>query len=71
LNGFGIQIKSTGDIYIGHFINNKYEGKGSYYGNGKKYVGDWRNGIKDGIGILVYSSNEKYEGHWQNNNKHG
>jgi len=32
-----------------------------------KYIGDWKNDLKDGKGIDYYSNDEKYEGDFKNN----
>lgn len=44
-------------IYEGNFINEKPNGKGTMdYGNGEKFVGNFKNGQEDGDGIL-YKNN--------------
>ena len=50
-------------IYIGFFINNEYNGKGTLYsedGN-KKYEGYFKNGKYNGIGIEYYKNALKEE----------
>lgn len=41
-NGEGILIHSDGDVYEGHWYNDKAEGLGTYYhSDGAKYIGEW------------------------------
>ncbi len=40
-----------------------------YYGNGDKYIGEWRNDRKHGQGIYYESSGSKYAGVWKDNVK--
>ena len=52
--------KIDGFTYIGHYKNDKYNGKGLVFmDDGFKYYGNWKNGMKDGIGVQ-YEPNEKY-----------
>ena len=38
------------------------DGEGMYFWkDGRKYVGDWKNGIKEGKGILYYNNGDRYE----------
>jgi hypothetical protein len=39
--------------------------------NGNKYVGEWRDDVKAGCGVLVYLNGERYEGCWLDNKSHG
>ena len=42
------------------------------YSNGDVYNGQWKNGFRDGKGIMNYSnSDDVYEGEWKNNNIDG
>lgn len=34
--------------------------------NGNEYVGEWRNGVINGRGVLVFGNGNRYEGHWEN-----
>ncbi|MDQ5920815.1 MAG: hypothetical protein QG673_871, partial [Pseudomonadota bacterium] len=36
-----------------------------------KYKGEYREGLRHGNGVLIYSSGTKYEGKWQDDKKHG
>ena len=41
------------------------------YENGDKYVGDLKNGLKNGKGIYFYANGNKYEGDWKDDKKEG
>lgn len=36
-----------------------------------KYIGDWKENMKEGFGIQIYDNKDKYEGLWANNMRHG
>jgi hypothetical protein len=38
---------------------------------GSKYLGEFKNGKRNGQGVLYYSNNIKYVGSWRNNIRHG
>ena len=61
------------DQYEGEFVNDKYEGKGKYnYEDGKYYIGEWKNGLRNGRGILYYKNgNILYEGDFVNDKFEG
>ena len=39
--------------------------------NGEKYIGEMKNGKKEGKGILYWNDGERYEGDWKNGKKEG
>lgn len=41
------------------------------YGNGDKYEGDLKNGMRNGKGIYIYASGASYNGEWLNNESDG
>ena len=55
-------------IYEGEWKNDRIEGKGEMtWVTGEKYIGDWKNNEKDGLGIQYYSNkNKEYEGNFKN-----
>ena len=58
------------DIY--NKIINNYTNKTEIYQNGDKYIGEFKNHIKDGKGTMYYNKNDiyhrdRYEGEWKNN----
>ena len=40
------------------------------YFNGK-YIGEWKNGLREGFGIYKYNNGDKYIGIWKNNLEEG
>ena len=55
-------------MYEGDYINDKFEGNGKYiYENENYYIGQFKNGLRNGKGILYYKNgNIKYNGNWVN-----
>ena len=37
-----------------------------YYINGDRFEGVWKNGIRDGIGIMYYKFGKVEKGYWKN-----
>ena len=69
---FGTYIDSSGDKYVGEFMNDDYNGQGTYYSsNGDRYVGSFRNGAYEGKGTLYYANGDIYRGSLSNNLYHG
>ncbi|NUO01680.1 MAG: caspase family protein [Saprospiraceae bacterium] len=47
-------------------------GKGKYaYRDGNRYIGDFYNGVPQGVGTVYYKSGDRYEGGWKQNQPHG
>ena len=59
--------------YIGGFVNGKREGKGTFfYSNGKRYEGEWKDDMEDGLGIMYYNKRkDRYEGSFKKGKKEG
>jgi len=58
------------DIY--NKIINNYTNKTEIYENGDKYIGEFKNHIREGKGIMYYNKDDiyhrdRYEGEWKNN----
>jgi hypothetical protein len=78
---FGSMVYTNGNKYIGYWINEEENGKGTaYYSNGCIYNGNFLNGSKDGYGELVDSSGIQipflqgcflFKGNWSNDKKNG
>ena len=39
--------------------------------NGNKYMGEWKNNMKNGQGVMTYANGEKYEGEWKDDKREG
>ena len=37
------------------------------YKNGDKYIGEWKNDLKDGKGKMIYKDNSEFDGEWKEN----
>ena len=48
-----------------------YEDKGEQKYLRDRYVGEWKNGTRNGYGRFYYSNGSIYEGYWVNNQKEG
>lgn len=77
-SGFGVYTypgtgKKSAKRYAGEFVMNKRHGRGEMlYNNNDKYVGDWFNGVKHGIGTYTKGDGlEFYEGYWHEGEMHG
>ena len=42
-----------------------------YYDNGTYYLGEFKNGMRNGQGTFIYQDNSRYEGDWKNDMRHG
>ena len=50
--------------------NNNIINKTKIYNYGK-YIGEFKNDLRDGKGIVYYNSGSRYEGDWKNNKMEG
>jgi hypothetical protein len=41
------------------------------YKNGNKYIGQFKNGKREGYGIMLFANGGRYEGNWKDNLAHG
>ena len=55
-------------MYEGDFVNDKYEGKGKgIWENGEYYIGQWKNGLRNGKGTLYNKNGDIIQkGNWIN-----
>ena len=81
LCGKGRFVISEGEFYEGEFAEGTYNGFGTFHyapGNNKEwstYEGHWKDGEKDGEGILTFAETSKYyiryEGNWVKDRREG
>ncbi|CBH17969.1 hypothetical protein, conserved [Trypanosoma brucei gambiense DAL972] len=73
--GVGYWEHPEGDWYEGQFEQNKHHGWGVYVvgRSGKKYVGHWRDGKMDGVGVYFFNPQETeyFIGSYRQDVKHG
>ena len=55
----------------GEFIDGKHTGHGVRVNATGRYVGDFKDGLFDGIGVYVTSDGTRYDGEWKNGNFEG
>ena len=57
--------------YVGEVKNGEHGHGTYYYGNGNKYVGQWKDGVQHGKGTYTYLDGSKYVGEWKDGKMHG
>ncbi len=69
----GMIFKDEGRYYVGYWDNGRQFKKGKVFDrkNNLLYDGEYKNGVKEGIGVYYYQSGEKYEGKFVNGVKEG
>jgi hypothetical protein len=76
-HGHGIYRKSGDDgfVYEGEWRHGRFDGRGTcYYGEQgcpHHYTGDFRAGLREGVGTLHYPNGNVYEGGWRAGKRHG
>jgi hypothetical protein len=69
--GRGQETFANGDVYIGEFSNDRFDGQGELTTKGGKYKGTFKDGLKNGLGTLLFKNNSRYEGAWKLGRFHG
>lgn len=66
MSGHGTRILSDGSTYTGPLSRNLPHGSDGVciYGDGSKYVGQWRHGLRNGVGTYTTAKQEEYVGKW-------
>ena len=62
--------KTTGNAPVGRGQDDSTSDKGKWVSS-SRYIGDWKENMKEGFGIQIYKNKDKYEGLWANNFRHG
>lgn len=78
-NGAGTVVYPNGVMYTGAFVNGKFHGFGVMEvvatggaSSGFRYEGEFKNGVRNGRGTLLFlSTGVKYEGEFYLNKRHG
>ena len=65
------QGRFDGPQNLGSFIDGKQDGSFTVKGKGWAFKGEYKNGLRDGPGVLVMSNGVTYDGTWKNGLKHG
>ena len=60
-------LTQNNNIFRGTFINDAFEGTGSYQGeNGECYEGEWKNNERHGKGVYEWPDGKVYQGEYVN-----
>lgn len=71
-NKYNVHNLKNGDIYIGNYRDNLFDGKGTLkYKNGDIYEGDFKKGVRCGKGEYKWINNERYRGQWSEDKING
>ncbi len=57
---------ADGTGFTGNEVNGLIEGYGRSVGGNDTYLGDFKNGKRDGNGICYYGNGDRYDGEWKN-----
>ena len=69
-HGQGELVFDKKNYYKGDFNQGKYHGNGEYNSFDAKYIGSWKDNLRDGVGEEVYPK-VKYIGEFKDGMKHG
>ena len=58
-------------VYRGWWVDGLMDGQGELQFAGNRYVGDFSEGDRSGLGMQVFQSGERYDGLWFHNMMHG
>jgi hypothetical protein len=69
----GVLIFANSNVYEGCFSNGKFHGdhEVSRMKDGRKYIGGFVNGKREGYGEYTWANGSNYKGEWKNNLQHG
>eukprot|EP01083_Nonionella_stella_P196651 723377_1 len=72
-HGKGTLTCGDGDIYVGHWANDKFNGQGTFTWKttGEKYVGNYVNGLMNGQGTKTWPDGKKHVGNFVNGSING
>lgn len=72
-NEKGYMIWPNGASYNGQFVDDEFEGEGTYHQatEGKTYTGQWMKSEMHGMGTFRFSDGHFYKGQYQHNARHG
>lgn len=67
----GTETFGNGDVYVGEYSRDAFNGQGELTTRGGKYKGSFKAGVREGLGSMHYKNGCRYEGHWKNGRLHG
>lgn len=57
--------------YEGEMHDGKRHGVGAHYSNSDCYRGEFRDSIREGLGVYIWKNGQRYEGEWRAGMRHG
>lgn len=71
-HGFGIQVWPDGAKYKGQWVENRAQGKGTFWhADGDLFEGEFKDDKSNGYGVYTCADKTKYEGMWTDDIQHG
>jgi hypothetical protein len=71
-NCYGTNMTPTGAIYAGEWLDDKFDGQGTYsFRDGKKYTGQFRNNKRNGEGTFTWPDGARYVGGYKDDIRNG
>ncbi|CAD8105076.1 unnamed protein product [Paramecium primaurelia] len=64
--GIGFEVLKNNQYYYGNYVNGLPQGEGVFWSRSFKYIGQWHQGKKHGIGWYQGIHSDYYLGQWQN-----
>ncbi|CAK64613.1 unnamed protein product (macronuclear) [Paramecium tetraurelia] len=64
--GIGFEILKSNQYYYGNYVNGLPQGEGIFWSKSQKYIGQWHQGKKHGIGLYQGIHQDYYMGQWDN-----
>jgi hypothetical protein len=64
---------ADGSTYVGEYVEDNEHGEGVFTeaSTGNVYTGQWRNGVREGHGVMKYTNGDVFEGSFEDDQKHG
>ena len=76
-HGRGMAYFANGSRYEGMFNSHKKDGYGELFYKDNdpsiagKYIGEFKNNVRHGFGVMTWENGDRYEGEWENDKYHG
>ena len=71
-NCYGTNMTNSGAIYRGEWVNDKFEGHGTYtYRNNAQYVGGFRANQRNGRGTYTWPDGARFVGEYRDDKRNG
>lgn len=68
----GALYLENGNKYHGSFLNDLFEGAGTFYfADNRTYKGQFKGGKKEGHGVFTWPNGDVYDGEWKDGKQHG